>query len=137
MRSAFPGFPREAIEFFRGLARNNNREWFLPRKAIFEDKVKQPMRELVSEYRGNAFRARYGNCSASSDPASQSRFAGPLANGAVTRSVTKLSHYRHKIGDDRSVPHMSAFLIVVLVGLVLLVAYHTGTYGRRGRRWGG
>jgi hypothetical protein len=32
---------------------------------------------------------------------------------------------------------MSTFLIVVLVGLVLLMAYHTGTYGRRGRRWGG
>src|ERR1035441_8873831 len=48
MRSAFPGFPREAIEFFRGLARHNNREWFLPRKAIFEAQVKQPMRELVA-----------------------------------------------------------------------------------------
>jgi hypothetical protein len=42
------------------------------------------------------------------------------------------------MGDDpQSIRHMSAFLIVVLVGLVLLVAYHTGTYGRRGRRWGG
>ena len=49
MRSAFPGFPGEAIQFFRGLARNNNREWFLPRKAIFEAQVKQPMRELVAE----------------------------------------------------------------------------------------
>src|ERR1017187_10944542 len=49
MRSAFPGFPREAIQFFRGLARNNNRDWFLPRKTIFEERVKQPMRELVAE----------------------------------------------------------------------------------------
>jgi uncharacterized protein (TIGR02453 family) len=48
MRTAFPGFPREAIGFFRGLARHNNREWFLPRKTTFEDKVKQPMRELVA-----------------------------------------------------------------------------------------
>ena len=47
MRSAFSGFPPEAMQFFRGLARNNNREWFLPRKPIFEEKVKQPMRELV------------------------------------------------------------------------------------------
>jgi hypothetical protein len=31
MRSAFPGFPREAIQFFRGLARNNNRD-FWPRR---------------------------------------------------------------------------------------------------------
>ena len=47
MRSAFSGFPPEAMQFFRGLARNNNRDWFLPRKNIFEEKVKQPMRELV------------------------------------------------------------------------------------------
>jgi uncharacterized protein (TIGR02453 family) len=47
MRSPFPGFPQEGFDFFRGLARNNRREWFLPRKAIFEERVKQPMRELV------------------------------------------------------------------------------------------
>ncbi len=47
MGSRFPGFPPEAMQFFRGLARNNNRDWFQPRKATFEEKVKQPMRELV------------------------------------------------------------------------------------------
>ena len=47
MRSSFPGFPREAIDFFRGLARNNKREWFQPRKQLFEEQVKQPMRALV------------------------------------------------------------------------------------------
>ena len=47
MRSAFSGFPPEAMQFFRGLARNNNRDWFLPRKPIFDEKVKRPMRELV------------------------------------------------------------------------------------------
>jgi uncharacterized protein (TIGR02453 family) len=47
VRTAFPGFPPEAIQFFRGLARHNNRDWFLPRKPIFEEKVKQPMLELV------------------------------------------------------------------------------------------
>jgi uncharacterized protein (TIGR02453 family) len=30
------------------LARHNNRDWFLPRKPIFEEKVKQPMQELVA-----------------------------------------------------------------------------------------
>lgn len=47
-RSGFPGFPPEALGFFRGLARNNHRDWFLPRKAVFEQSVKQPMRELVT-----------------------------------------------------------------------------------------
>jgi uncharacterized protein (TIGR02453 family) len=43
----FPGFPSEAIDFFRGLARNNKREWFQPRKQLFEERVKQPMQALV------------------------------------------------------------------------------------------
>jgi uncharacterized protein (TIGR02453 family) len=43
----FPGFPSEAIDFFRGLARNNKREWFQPRKPLFEERVKQPMHALV------------------------------------------------------------------------------------------
>lgn len=48
MRSAFPGFPPAGIQFFRGLARNNNRDWFQPRKTIFEESVKRPMQELVA-----------------------------------------------------------------------------------------
>jgi uncharacterized protein (TIGR02453 family) len=45
--SPFRGFSPEALRFFRALARNNNREWFLPRKPIFEEKVKEPMRQLI------------------------------------------------------------------------------------------
>jgi uncharacterized protein (TIGR02453 family) len=48
VKSAFPGFPPEGLEFFRKLQRNNRREWFQPRKAIFETTLKQPMREMVS-----------------------------------------------------------------------------------------
>ena len=47
MRSAFPGFPAEGLAFFSSLQRNNRREWFQPRKAIFEASMKQPMRDLV------------------------------------------------------------------------------------------
>lgn len=52
MRTPFPGFPPEAPEFFRGLARHNHREWFQPRKALFEEAVKQPMRALVEALNG-------------------------------------------------------------------------------------
>jgi uncharacterized protein (TIGR02453 family) len=48
VKSVFPGFPAEGLEFFRKLQRNNRREWFQPRKATFETTMKQPMRELVS-----------------------------------------------------------------------------------------
>lgn len=47
MRNTFPGFPPEALQFFRRLKRNNNREWFLKNKQIYEEKVKAPMTELV------------------------------------------------------------------------------------------
>jgi uncharacterized protein (TIGR02453 family) len=47
MKSPFPGFSGEAMQFFRGLARNNNREWFQARKPVFEEQVKKPMYELV------------------------------------------------------------------------------------------
>ncbi len=43
----FPGFSPEALTFLRRLKRNNRREWFQPRKEIFETKVKIPMVQLV------------------------------------------------------------------------------------------
>lgn len=47
MKPTFPGFPREAIQFFRGLEKNNTREWFQPRKEHFDQYVKAPMEQLV------------------------------------------------------------------------------------------
>jgi uncharacterized protein (TIGR02453 family) len=42
-------FPPEAIKFLKGLEKNNTRDWFQPRKEIFETKLKQPMLEFVEE----------------------------------------------------------------------------------------
>jgi len=50
--SGFPGFSSEAMQFFRGLARNNRREWFQPRKPLFEEHVKNPMRGFVEALNG-------------------------------------------------------------------------------------
>ena len=62
MRTGFPGFPKEGLAFLRGLARHNDREWFQPRKPIFEQHVKQPMRELVEALNGSmkSFAPDYG-----------------------------------------------------------------------------
>jgi uncharacterized protein (TIGR02453 family) len=49
LATGFTGFPQEGIDFFRKLARNNRREWFQPRKTVFEEQVKQPMLALVEE----------------------------------------------------------------------------------------
>jgi uncharacterized protein (TIGR02453 family) len=45
--TVFPGFSDEAFKFFRGLERNNRREWFQPRKDIFETEIRAPMLQLV------------------------------------------------------------------------------------------
>jgi len=42
-------FPPEAIKFLKGLEKNNKRDWFQPRKEIFETNLKQPMLEFVEE----------------------------------------------------------------------------------------
>ena len=47
MATRFAGFPAEMPKFFKGLERNNNREWFQKQKSVYEEKVKAPMVELV------------------------------------------------------------------------------------------
>jgi uncharacterized protein (TIGR02453 family) len=47
-RSRFPGFSAEAISFLRGLERNNRREWFQPRKEIYEQQIRLPLEQLVN-----------------------------------------------------------------------------------------
>ncbi len=52
MQSPFEGFPHETVKFLRQLKRNNNRAWFQEHKAIYEEKVRQPMIELVTALGG-------------------------------------------------------------------------------------
>ena len=56
MQAGFEGFPPEAMSFFRGLARNNRREWFQPRKELFDQHVKEPMLNLVTAINGELAR---------------------------------------------------------------------------------
>ena len=44
----FPGFSPEAVKFLRSLKRNNDREWFQPRKEIYERLWRAPMIALVT-----------------------------------------------------------------------------------------
>lgn len=46
-KSAFPGFPPETLAFLSELKENNDRNWFEPRKAYYEEHVKAPMLALV------------------------------------------------------------------------------------------
>ncbi|HUZ04266.1 MAG TPA: DUF2461 domain-containing protein [Acidobacteriaceae bacterium] len=47
-KSAAPHFQPEALKFLRALARNNRREWFQPRKAVFEETLKAPMHTVIN-----------------------------------------------------------------------------------------
>jgi uncharacterized protein (TIGR02453 family) len=43
-----PHFNEQALKFLRGLKRNNNREWFEPRKAVYETALKAPMLAILA-----------------------------------------------------------------------------------------
>src|SRR5579863_6611502 len=45
--AAVPYFRPEALTFLRNLARHNDRDWFTPRKPIFEVELKEPMLAIV------------------------------------------------------------------------------------------
>jgi uncharacterized protein (TIGR02453 family) len=42
-------FSKSALTFLRGLKKNNDREWFAERKAVFERELKEPMLALIGE----------------------------------------------------------------------------------------
>ncbi len=45
----FPGFRPAALQFLRDLAANNNRDWFLENKPVYEREVVAPMRLLLAD----------------------------------------------------------------------------------------
>ena len=45
----FPGFRPEALQFLRDLAANNNRDWFLVNKSVYEKEVVAPFRLLLAD----------------------------------------------------------------------------------------
>jgi uncharacterized protein (TIGR02453 family) len=47
MKNVFPGFPAEGMKFLRDLKKHNDREWFTPRKIIYEEHVRLPMLALI------------------------------------------------------------------------------------------
>jgi uncharacterized protein (TIGR02453 family) len=42
-------FTPASLRFFRGLAKNNNKEWFEAHRAEYEAEVREPMRDLIGE----------------------------------------------------------------------------------------
>ena len=42
-------FTPAALKFLRGLAKNNNKQWFEEHRADYENEVREPMRDLIGE----------------------------------------------------------------------------------------
>jgi uncharacterized protein (TIGR02453 family) len=49
MTHEFTGFTRDAFSFWKGLERNNNRDWFQAHKDQYEQAVRRPMQLLIDE----------------------------------------------------------------------------------------
>lgn len=45
--AAQPYFHPEALKFLRGLEKNNDRDWFNERKAVYESELKEPMLAII------------------------------------------------------------------------------------------
>jgi uncharacterized protein (TIGR02453 family) len=48
----FSGFREEGFVFLKKLAKNNHRDWFLPRKPVFEEQLQKPMTQLMLAIEG-------------------------------------------------------------------------------------
>jgi len=46
---SFQGWPAEALEFYEGLEADNSKAYWTAHKAVYEEKVRGPMAELVEE----------------------------------------------------------------------------------------
>jgi uncharacterized protein (TIGR02453 family) len=51
-QQAQPYFTPEGLRFLRGLARNNNRDWFNVRKPVYEGQIKRPMLAVIEAVTG-------------------------------------------------------------------------------------
>ncbi len=43
----FKGFPKEMMEFFVGIAQNNNKTWYEEHKGAFKEKVLKPIQDFI------------------------------------------------------------------------------------------
>ncbi|MBI5248837.1 MAG: DUF2461 domain-containing protein [Desulfomonile tiedjei] len=71
--SGFRGFPKESVEFYVELAKNNNKAWFSEHKSAFEKSVMDPAKDFVYSM-GNLLKKLSPNV-----------IADPRVNGSIFR----------------------------------------------------
>ncbi|MFC5006446.1 DUF2461 domain-containing protein [Dactylosporangium cerinum] len=119
---AFRGWPAEALDFYDGLEADNSKTYWTANKAVYDDKVRAPMAELLAELeaefgpakifrpyrdvRFSADRSPYKtSCAASFERGGylQLTAAGLAAGaGAYMMDSPRLAKYRQAVADDSS-----------------------------------
>jgi uncharacterized protein (TIGR02453 family) len=118
---AFKGWPVEAVEFYEGLAADNSKPYWQEHKAVYEQAVKAPMDELLTELagefgEGRVFRpyrdVRFSrdkepyklNCAAHLPGGYISFSADGLffGSGLYRPEPAQLQHFRAAVDDERS-----------------------------------
>lgn len=119
---AFRGWPAEALDFYDGLEADNSKTYWTAHKAVYDDKVRAPMTELLAElepefgpakifrpYRDVRFSADKSpyktSCAASFERGGyiQLTAAGLAAGaGAYMMDSPRLLKFRQAVADDSS-----------------------------------
>jgi uncharacterized protein (TIGR02453 family) len=119
---AFRGWPAEAIEFYEGLEADNSKTYWTEHKSIYEEVVRGPMEELLTELgrefgEGRIFRP-YRDVRFSKDKSPyKTAIAGTLSKGGYIQfsaeglgagcglympAPDQLQRFRNAVADDRS-----------------------------------
>ena len=94
--AALPYFRPDALKFLRNLARNNDREWFTPRKAVFEAELKEPMLAIIRKVNDGDGELCAGLCAAGGEVP-----LPHLSRHALQRRQKALQNARRRLVDRR------------------------------------
>src|SRR5207237_6520064 len=127
---AFRGWPAEALEFYEGLEADNSKAYWQDHKAVYEDAVRGPMDELLTELapefgEGKVFRPyRDVRFSADKSPYKTAMGATLAGGGYVQLSAQglgagtgmyvmapdQLERYRRAVAGDRTGGELAAMV---------------------------
>jgi len=129
---AFAGWPAEALEFYEGLEADNSKVYWTAHKAVYDEKVRGPMAELVEELapefgEPKIFRP-YRDIRFSKDkPPYQTHIGAIVGDGYIQLSANglavgsgmyhmapdQLDRYRRAVADDQAGPQLERIIVAI------------------------
>ena len=83
MADEFTGFTRDAFSFWKGLERNNTREWFQAHRDQYEQSVRRPMQLMIEELAPLYGRGRLSRINKDMRFAKEKPYKNDLATGVA------------------------------------------------------